>query len=148
MSLKRLLFASCHGYLDPSSGAALATRNLLEVLAARGVDCRVFSTGVLDFEEETALESILDPMGVPYDRAGAVLGSGGSVEVIDLTWNGVRVTLLPTASSRADRAPSIEESRAFLDLADQVLDRFRPQVLLTYGGHPANLEREKRDGMN
>jgi glycosyltransferase involved in cell wall biosynthesis len=140
VSLKRLLFASCHGYLDPSSGAALATRDLLELLASRGVDCRVFSTGVLDFEEETPLESVLDPMGVSYDRAGAILGSGGTVEVIDLTWNGVRITLLPTASSRADRAPSVEESRAFLDLAEQALDRFRPQVLLTYGGHPANLE--------
>ena len=38
MSLERLLFASIHGYLDPSSGAALATRDLLELLAARGVD--------------------------------------------------------------------------------------------------------------
>ena len=36
----RLLFASIHSYLDPSSGAALATRELLELLAARGWDCR------------------------------------------------------------------------------------------------------------
>ena len=31
----RLLFASIHSYLDPASGAALATRELLELLAAR-----------------------------------------------------------------------------------------------------------------
>ena len=31
----RLLFSSIHCYLDPSSGAALCTRELLELLAAR-----------------------------------------------------------------------------------------------------------------
>lgn len=150
MTLKRLLFASCHGYLDPSSGAALATRDLLELLAARGVDCRVLSTGVLDYEQETPLETVLDTLAVPYERVGAALGGAGHTEVIDLTLNGVRVTLLPTASSRADRAPSRDEAHAFLDLAEQVLDRFRPRVLLTYGGHPANLElmvRARRRGI-
>ena len=32
----RLLFASTHCYLDPSSGAALATRELLELLQCAG----------------------------------------------------------------------------------------------------------------
>ena len=45
----RLLFASIHSYLDPSSGAALATRELLELLAGRGWDCRAFTCGVLDY---------------------------------------------------------------------------------------------------
>ena len=52
----------------------------------------------------------------------------------------MRVTLLPTAYSRAERAPSPREGAMFLDLADQVLDRFRPEILLTYGGHPASRE--------
>lgn len=150
MSLKRLLFASTHGYLDPSSGAALATRDLLELLAARGVDCRVLSTGVLDFERETPLGAVLDPLGVPYDRARAALPGGASAGVLDLTLHGVRVTLLPTASSRADRSPDGAESRAFLGLADQVLARFRPQAVLTYGGHPAGLAlsaRARRSGI-
>lgn len=139
MSLKRLLFASVHGYVDPSSGAALATRDLLELLAARGVDCRTLSTGALDFQEETSLEAVLDPLEVPYERVGALVGDSRVVELIDLTLNGVRVSLLPTASSRADRSPDRAEGGVFLALAEQVLDRFRPDVLLTYGGHPANL---------
>ena len=61
--LERLLFASVHGYLNPSSGAALATRDLLELLTRRGVDCRVLSTGVLDFEAETPLEHALAALG-------------------------------------------------------------------------------------
>ena len=32
-----MLFASIHSYLDPSSGAALATRELLELLASREI---------------------------------------------------------------------------------------------------------------
>jgi len=44
----RLLFSSVHCYLDPSSGAALCARELLELLAARGADCRVLATGIVD----------------------------------------------------------------------------------------------------
>lgn len=144
MNALRLLFASMHGYLDPSNGAAVATRYLLELLAARGHDCRVLSTGVLDYEEETSLESVLAGLGLPVRRARAVLGGGGTAEVFDLECRGVRATLLPTASSRAERAPSREEAARLLDLADQILERFRPAVLLTYGGHPANLELMRR----
>jgi glycosyltransferase involved in cell wall biosynthesis len=38
----RLLFASIHSYHDPSSGAALATREVLQLLGMRGWDCRAF----------------------------------------------------------------------------------------------------------
>ena len=47
----RLLFSSIHCYLDLSSGAALCTREVLELLAARGMDCRVLTTGILDPEQ-------------------------------------------------------------------------------------------------
>ncbi len=139
MKLTRLLFASIHGYLDPSSGAATATRDLLELLAAQGVDCRVLSTGVLDYFQETPLEPILSELGVPVRQPEAVLSWGEMLRVFDLELAGVRITLMPTASSHMGRSPSREESERFLNLADQVLDRFQPQVLLTYGGHPASL---------
>jgi glycosyltransferase involved in cell wall biosynthesis len=140
----RLLFSSIHSYLDPSGGAALSTRELLELLAARGADCRVLTAGVLDYERETTFDEVLAGLDLPCQRFRANLGLGGSVEVIDLTVNGVRVTLMPTASSRAERSPDMQESASFLDLADQVLERFRPHVLLTYGGHPACLELMRR----
>jgi glycosyltransferase involved in cell wall biosynthesis len=136
----RLLFASIHSYLDPSSGAALATRELLELLAVRGWDCRALACGVLDYQQETPLDDVLAAIERPTSRLGAALSRGGQAEVFDLNLAGVRVTLLPTAYSRAERAPSPREGAIFLDLADQVLDRFRPQVLLTYGGHPVCLE--------
>jgi hypothetical protein len=39
----RLLFDSIHSYLDPSGGAALSKRELLELLAARCADCRALT---------------------------------------------------------------------------------------------------------
>ncbi len=65
---------------------------------------------------------------------------GGAAEVVDLTLGGVRVTVTPTTSSRAEKAPKALDGARFLDLAGQVLDRFRPDVLLTYGGHAVSLE--------
>ena len=51
--------------------------------------------------------------------------------MIDFSVNGVRVTVMPTASSRADWSLDPRESAIFLELAEQVFDRFRPDVLLT-----------------
>jgi hypothetical protein len=61
MNSSRLLFASIHSYLDPSSGAALATRDLLELRAARGWNGRAGSCGVLDYGEETPLDESFWP---------------------------------------------------------------------------------------
>jgi glycosyltransferase involved in cell wall biosynthesis len=140
----RLLFASVHSYIDPSSGAALATRELLELLAVRGWDCRALACGVLDYQDNTPLEDVLAAIERPASRAGAALSLGGEAEVFDFELDGVRATLLPTAFSRAERAPNPREAAIFIDLAEQVLDRFKPEILLTYGGHPACLELMRR----
>jgi hypothetical protein len=65
--------------------------------------------------------------------------------VIGLGVKGVRVTVTPTSSSRAERSPDPRDSAIFLELAEQVFDRFKPDVLLTYGGHPASLELMRRE---
>src|SRR3954449_6403628 len=118
----RLLFASIHSYLDPSGGAALSTREMLEMLAARGADCRVLTAGVLDYERETTLDEVLAGLDLPSQPFKADLvrpvvamspDLASSVEVIDLTVNNVRVTLMPTASSRAERSPDSRESSCF-----------------------------------
>jgi hypothetical protein len=140
----RLLFASIHSYLDPSRGSALATRELLELLAARRMHCRVLAAGVLDYERDTSMEEVLANLELPAGRVEAELSRGATADVSDPTTGGVRVTILPTASSRADRSPDPRESGVFLDLADQVLERFRPDVLPTYGGNPASLELMRR----
>jgi hypothetical protein len=130
MNTKHLLFASIHSYLDPSSGAALATREVLEMMVARGWDCRALTCGVLDYAEETPLDDVLAALDRPMSRSLAALSRGGNAELFDLELGGVRVTLLPMSHSRADKAPSPREAGIFLDLAEQVLERFQPSVLL------------------
>jgi hypothetical protein len=70
----RLVFASIHAYLDSSDGAALSTRELLELLAARGADCRALTAGVLDYEPETTLDEVLAGLDLPAQRFQASLG--------------------------------------------------------------------------
>ncbi len=108
------------------------------------MDCRVLTTGVLDAERDTSLGEVLATLELPCPRFQAELAAGNAAEVIDLGVNGARVTLMPTASSRADRSPDRREAEVFLELAGQVFDRFRPDVLLTYGGHPVSLELMRR----
>ena len=61
----RLLFASIHGYLDLTSGAALCTRELLDLMTARGMDCRVLTIGVLDAERDRSLDEVLANLELP-----------------------------------------------------------------------------------
>ena len=126
----RLLFSSIHCYLDPSSGAALCMRELLELLAGPA-DCRWLTTGILDTERETSLDEVLATLELPIQRFQAEMGTGRTAEVLDLRLNGVRVSIMPTTSSRLERSPDRREAVVFLDLAGQVLDRFQPDVLLT-----------------
>ena len=60
-----LHFSSIHCHLDTSSGAALCTRELLELLAARGMDCPVLTTGILDSERETSLDEVSATLEFP-----------------------------------------------------------------------------------
>ena len=66
------------------------------------MDCRVLTTGILDPELETSLHEVLAALELPARRFQADLGSGRAAEVVDLSVSGVRVTLMPTASSRAE----------------------------------------------
>jgi hypothetical protein len=129
----RLLFCSNHCYLDPSSGAALATRDLLELLAARGWACGALSGPRLDFETRPTLESLLQAHGLPFD-ARAAPSDGAPFRLFHLPVRGVPVTLYEPAAQPPGRPPAPHDGRHFLPVLDGVLDRFRPDVLLTYGG--------------
>lgn len=135
----RLLFASVHGCVDPSSGAAMATLELLEAMAGRGWECRALVAGLLDYEADTPAEAVLEAAGLAFERRRVRL-EGAEVEVLGLRTRGVEVALLPTRSSRADRGPDRDESNRFVALFERALERFRPRAVLAYGGHAANLE--------
>ncbi len=56
---KRILFASYHGYIDPSSGAAVSVRGLLTQLARRGWDVLTYCGPLLDFDRDENVRQIL-----------------------------------------------------------------------------------------
>jgi hypothetical protein len=76
MTTSRLLFASISSYLDPSSGAALATRELLELLGARRWDLQALSCGSLDYQNQTPLDNILATLNIAARRAEYDLRAG------------------------------------------------------------------------
>jgi len=132
-----LLFSSIPLLPEPLQRRRLEYARAARAAGRAGMDCRVLTTGILDPERETSLDEGLAALELPARRFQAELGTGGAAQVIDLSVNGVRVTLVPTISSRAERSPDLHEAAIFLELAEQVFDRFRPDVLLTHGGHPA-----------
>ena len=69
------------------------------------MDCRVLTTGILDPERETSLDEVFATLELPARRFQAELGTGRAAEMIELSVSGVRVIVMPTSSSRAERRP-------------------------------------------
>ncbi len=129
---RKLLFCSYYSYLDHSSGAALATRDLLELLTQRGWECAVFSGPLLD----DRTRSIEDAMGLeklPFQfRRAPAFGFPCTLyhaEMDEVHYHG----FVPTSYGPLGD-PNKAEGQAFLHLFDSVLQRFRPDIVVTYGG--------------
>ncbi len=140
----RVLFASYHCYLDPASGAALSTRDMLEMLAARGWPVRVFCGPKLDGGPSERVEQIVSDLQVPMERKTA---TEDSETVLHCTVNGVETSVYCPA--RRDGLTN-QETQRFLALYERLLDRWQPDVLVTYGGlpiHPLLMHAAKRRGI-
>jgi glycosyltransferase involved in cell wall biosynthesis len=129
----RLLFCSYHSYLDPSSGAAQSTRDLLELLAARGWTCGVLCGPHLDFESCVRYAELLRRHGLTAMTERCAEGPL-SFALHHVTQRAVRVTLFEPEEAVPRGEPTQAEGRAFLRIFERVRQLFRPQVLLTYGG--------------
>jgi glycosyltransferase involved in cell wall biosynthesis len=128
----RVLFCSYHALVDPSSGAALATRDLLHLLARRGLPTAALCGPRLDFEQPRPLEDVLHACGLPFQLLHRRAGTA-SFDLFHFIDDGVPVSGFRPAAGPAPDLPATQAA-AFLDLLDGVADRFRPDVLLTYGG--------------
>ena len=64
--VEKLVFASAHAIVDPSSGAAVATSEALQLLSESGFQCQAFTAAMLDFTEEACVEEMLAKLGLPY----------------------------------------------------------------------------------
>ena len=128
----RVMFASYHCYLDPTSGAALCVRDLLELLAARGWPCTVFCGPRLDTGARP-IEELLRDHQQPFDVRRAP--GDGAVAVYHYERHGVPATIYQHGQSDPGPDPTRAEGLPFLALFERALDHFQPDVLLTYGGH-------------
>ncbi len=108
----RIVFASPHCVLDPSSGAAVATLDALEVLAGAGFCCQAFCATSLDPQEEICVEELLAQQGLPYETRRVVV-AGRPARMLFTRRGRVPVTLFRTAFSQTGVLP--EEAEAFLE---------------------------------
>jgi hypothetical protein len=95
----RLLFCSYHRLVDPSSGAALATCDLLELLAARGWACGTFCGPHLDFEQAPPSTEVLRARGLPYTARSGRAGDR-PFSLFQLVQGGVAVSVFGPFRSR------------------------------------------------
>jgi glycosyltransferase involved in cell wall biosynthesis len=131
--MPRLLFGSWHSLLDPSSGAAQATFDLLRLLAGRGWDCRAFCGPARDAADAPLRES-LAAQGLDVSDARPA-DADLSFSVLHVRPGGVPTTLFAPKDEGAPGPPDGEAAAAFLALFGRLLERRRPDVLLTYGGY-------------
>lgn len=145
----RLLFASYHAYLDHSSGAALATRDLFEDLAAHGWACRVVCGPRLDFEDGRGVPDVLREHQLPHHLERCAPPGGRRYDLFHYVLDGVPVTQYRPEGDDPRRPPTQDEGVPFLDVFSRACERFRPDVVLTYGGLPVAphlIRRAKRQG--
>ena len=121
--MPRLLFSSFHSLQDPASGAAISAGVLLEMLAERGWEVRGLCGPLADGAgagrpPDTGAPAEFHEGGVSFDLGRTSLGT------------------VPVVGYRPANPgePTAAEVSVFRGLHERTLDRWRPDVLLTYGG--------------
>ena len=137
----KLLFSAANCLLDPSSGAAISVRTLLRLLAAAGVECRSLTGSIYDRPASTSnTENLRDSGASPTDPG----------QPLNCLWRSDDgdVTHLVVPLPRPQRArQSVQDEERMLQHADAVLQDYRPDVLMLYGGghYERGLVRRARD---
>ncbi len=128
----RILLASYNVHTEATSGAARSVRTMMEWLAEAGHACHVLSTATFEASPAgTVLAGHLASLGIiPCLRH--VLGP---CPVYDYAVAGVAVTTVATGTRPPATDPA--ETAQYLACFRDLLDLFRPDRVLTYGGHPA-----------
>lgn len=119
--MPKILFLSESCLLDYSSGAALDVRAILSALAKAGWDARAATLNCCDGDKEYPLAAInasLDP----------AVSSGQAVTVED---GGLTYDIL-VARSTQHRKLRPWELRSYIEMAEERLTEFQPDIVLTY----------------
>ena len=129
----RILFSSYHSYLDPSSGSTISLRDLFQLLTGRGWNCQVFCGPQLDYEEPRTIPELLETVKIPFDtrRGGA---HGLDFRLYNAIIDDIPVALYETPDAPPTRNLTEQQGKVHAALFEEVLNQFRPDILLTYGG--------------
>lgn len=149
----RILLAIHNAYTDYTSGAAHSVRILMQWLTEAGHLCRVLATARFDAMPPDNIDDHLAKLGVPLRWAPASRTFIRSVQkprnrlvgrpTVHFTLDRVPVTMLLTLHNRADQPDRLEYEQ-YLYLFDEMITRFEPDFLLTYGPHPVVREAMRR----
>ncbi len=139
----RILLAIHNAYTDSTSGAARSVRTIVEWLAAAGHDCRVLATARFDGIAPDSIDEHLAELDVAIEPLLATPADSSSRPAVQFELNNVPVTMLLTQHNRLDQ-PDREESRQYLTIFDDLVRRFEPELLFTYGGHSVVQESMRR----
>jgi glycosyltransferase involved in cell wall biosynthesis len=149
----RILLAIHNTYTDATSGAAQSMRILMQWLSDGGHQCRVLGTARFDAKPPDRIDDHLAELEVPLQRnppskvfmrsvkkpANIVVGR----PTVDFVLDEVPVTMLMTKAQPGSAAERFE-SQQFLFLLDEIFQHFRPDLLITYGGHAVVQEAMRR----
>jgi glycosyltransferase involved in cell wall biosynthesis len=140
--IRRILFATAHPYLDDTNGAAVASRAMMESLGRSGFAVEALSGTGPDATEQANPSAWLSARGIAFEEVTGVAWSVGVSGILEdrpphfrLDFGGVPITLCRSTGAQP-HLPDQMAHREFLRLFDEVLNRFRPDVLVNYGGGP------------
>ena len=136
----RVLFISHTCYLDDSNGASVASRAMLEALVRRGFVVEALSSTMLELKQESEAKAWLIRRGVLNEHEACdswTIDTGGlrstSPSHVRMIVRNVLATMHLSPSAE-HHVPGARECEEFLNLFEATLHRFRPNVLINYGG--------------
>lgn len=136
---RRVLFACHNCYFDNSNGASVASRAMLECLGRYGFTVGAMTGTVLDSGHVVEPGSWLVDQGLDFEMPDVPTARAEPISTLDsptsyrLHERDVAVVLHRSPTTRPHE-PDIHETRGFLRLLEEVMVRFRPQVVVNYGG--------------
>lgn len=131
----KILFAAPHCLLDPSSGAAMSCRAILEGLAERGHEVVALGCTVFDRPRTASGQAFVEAL------KAVRIGEEGKA-IWRLRYRRVRYLLTVAQAQRRMEMTAREEDLLFAALRSTVAE-FKPDLVMTYGGQI--LDRYMRD---
>ncbi len=116
---------------DPSSGAARSMRGIAELLAASGFSVRCLAPTAVEAGIRATADEWLTQQALTFTRTR---------DQLNLTWRSVSYCLLDTGRAGPFEWEHVNGDRLTSILKDEIRE-FRPDILFTYGGSPADQAR-------